>query len=135
MRWLVGRAPFREPFRPKGRRWLAGLDLPAEERESVDAALRQIDFLDPEIEAVERLICSEARESEEIRRLMTVPGVNVICGTVETVQSESQAIITSKRPSSHSPMIQLAFMTLPRRVCRSHPAPVPFRFAGDLVLG
>jgi hypothetical protein len=46
-----------------GRRWLAGLDLPAEERESVDAGLRQIDFLDTEIEAVERLICTEALES------------------------------------------------------------------------
>src|SRR5919106_464829 len=43
MRCLVGRAPFREPFGPKGRRWLAELDLPAEERESVDAALREID--------------------------------------------------------------------------------------------
>ncbi len=79
MRCLVGRAPFREPFGPKGRRWLAELELPAEERESVDAALRQIDFLDSEIEAVERLICAEALESPEIRRLMTVPGVNVIC--------------------------------------------------------
>lgn len=79
MRCLVGRAPFREPFGPKGRRWLAALDLPAEERESVDAALRQIDFLDTEIEAVERLICAEALRSPEIRRLMTVPGVNVIC--------------------------------------------------------
>jgi transposase len=79
MRSLVGRAPFREPFGPKGRRWLAALDLPAEERESVDAALRQIDFLDSEIEAVERLICAEALRSSEIKRLMTVPGVNVIC--------------------------------------------------------
>jgi len=63
MRCLVGRAPFREPFGPKGRRWLAALDLPAEERESVDTALRQIDFLDSEIEAVERLICAEALRS------------------------------------------------------------------------
>jgi transposase len=78
MRCLIGRAPFREPFGPKGRRWLAELDLPAEERESVDAALRQVDFLDSEIEAVERLICAEALRSPEIRRLMTVPGVNVI---------------------------------------------------------
>ena len=78
MRCLVGRAPFREPFGPKGRRWLAALDLPAEERESVDAALRQVDFLDCEIEAVERLTCAEALRSPEIKRLMTVPGVNVI---------------------------------------------------------
>jgi transposase len=79
MRCLVGRAPFAEPFGPKGRRWLAGLALPEEERESVDSALRQIEFLDSEIEAVERLIAAEALESPEIRRLMTVPGVNVIC--------------------------------------------------------
>jgi transposase len=67
------------PFGPKGRRWLEELKLPAEERESVDAALRQIEFLTSEIEAVERLIAAEALESPEIKRLMTVPGVNVIC--------------------------------------------------------
>ena len=79
MRCLVGRAPFREPFGPKGRRWLQGLELPEEERESVDSALRQIEFLDSEIGAVERLIATQALASSEIRRLMTVPGVNVIC--------------------------------------------------------
>jgi transposase len=35
-------------------------------------------FLDCEIEAVERLIPAEALGSAEIKRLMTVPGVNVI---------------------------------------------------------
>ena len=38
-----------------------------------------IEFLDCEIATVERLIASQALGSEEIRRLMTVPGVNVIC--------------------------------------------------------
>jgi len=41
--------------------------------------MRQVEFLDSEIEAVERLIAAEALESVETRRLMTVPGVNVIC--------------------------------------------------------
>jgi hypothetical protein len=81
---LVGRAPFAEPFGPKGRRWLAELDLPEEERESVDSALRQIEFLDSEVEAVERLIATEALASTEIERLMTVPGVNVICAATFT---------------------------------------------------
>src|SRR5215207_11092530 len=79
MRCLIGRAPFAEPFGPKGRRWLSELDLPEEERESVDSALRQIEFLDSEIAAVEKLIADEALKSTEIKRLMTVPGVNVIC--------------------------------------------------------
>jgi transposase len=79
MRCLLGRAPFADLFGVKGRRWLSGLELPKEERESVDSALRQVEFLDSEIGAVERLIAADALESPEIKRLMTVPGVNVIC--------------------------------------------------------
>ena len=79
MRCLVGRAPFSDLFGAKGRRWLDGIPLPEEEREAVDSGLRQIEFLDSEIEAVERPIAAAALESPEARRLMTVPGVNVIC--------------------------------------------------------
>jgi transposase len=79
MRCLVGRPPFSDLFGVKGRRWLQGLELPEEERETVDSALRQVEFLDAEIAAVERLIAKQALGSAEIRRLMTVPGVNVIC--------------------------------------------------------
>jgi transposase len=79
MRQLVGRAPFGDPFGKRGRRWLAERELPEQERESVDSALRQIEFLASEIAAVERLIAEAALESPEIRRLMTVPGVNLIC--------------------------------------------------------
>ena len=80
MRQLVGRAPHSDLFGVKGRKWLAGLELAMEERETVDAGMRQIEFLDQEITAVERLIAQEALGSGEIRRLMTVPGVNVIVG-------------------------------------------------------
>ena len=75
----MNRCPFSDLFGVKGRRWLAGLELPVEERESVDAGIRQIEFLDAEIAAVERLIAQQALEWPEIRRLMTVPGVNLIC--------------------------------------------------------
>src|SRR5215203_469175 len=79
MRQLIGRPPFSDLFGKQGRHWLAELELQVEERESVDSALRQIEFLDAEIEAVERLIATDALNSAEIRRLMTAPGVNVIC--------------------------------------------------------
>jgi transposase len=78
MRCLVGRAPFADLFGVKGRRWLAELELPVEERETVDAGMRQVEFLDAEIAAVERLIARDALNSPQIKRLMTVPGVNVI---------------------------------------------------------
>jgi transposase len=79
VRRLQGRPPCSDLFGVKGRRWLSGLALPGEERESVDAAVRQIDFLDGEIAAVEQLIAQQALGWPEIRRLLTVPGVNLIC--------------------------------------------------------
>jgi transposase len=78
-RRLQERPPCSDLFGVKGRDWLEGLELPLEERESVDAGIRQIEFLDSEIAAVERLIAGQALSWPEIRRLMTVPGVNLIC--------------------------------------------------------
>ncbi len=51
---------------------------PWRSRESVDAAIRHVEFLDTEIAAVERLVAQQALSWPEIRRLMTVPGVNLI---------------------------------------------------------
>jgi transposase len=44
MRRLVGRPPVSDLFGVKGRRWLAGLRLPLEERETVDSVMRQVQF-------------------------------------------------------------------------------------------
>ena len=56
MRRLKGKPPMSDVFGVKGRGWLAGLELPVEEAETVQGALRHIEFLDREIAAVERLI-------------------------------------------------------------------------------
>jgi transposase len=74
----AGRPPVSDLFGVKGRKWLAGLELSLEERETVDGAMREIEFLDTEIAAVERLIARDALGSAQMRRLMSVPGVNVI---------------------------------------------------------
>jgi transposase len=79
MRRLKGKPPMSDLFSAKGRQWLRSLELPLEESETLAGCMRHVEFLDAEIEAVERLIASEALDSAEIRRLMTVPGVNVIC--------------------------------------------------------
>jgi transposase len=61
----------------RGRRFLAGLELPADERNTVEGCLRQIAFLDEEIAEVDRALAEAAVDSAEMRRLMTVPGVNL----------------------------------------------------------
>jgi transposase len=78
MRGLKDRPPASDLFGVKGRRWLTDQQLAVCERETVDAGVRQVDFLDAEITAVDQLIAAEALSWPQIKRLMTVPGVNVI---------------------------------------------------------
>jgi transposase len=78
MRCLKGRPPASDLFGVKGRAWLAEQQLAVCERETVDSAVRQVTFLDTEIAEVEKLIAAEALSWPEVKRLMTVPGVNVI---------------------------------------------------------
>jgi transposase len=75
---LKGRPPMSDVFGARGREWLSALELPADERETVAGCLRQVDFLDREVEELERGLARMALASEEIRRLMTVPGVNLV---------------------------------------------------------
>ena len=81
MRRLAGRPPVSDVFGVRGRRWLAELELPPDERETIVGWLRHIDFLDGEIGVLERAIAREALTSAEVRRLMTVPGVSAITAT------------------------------------------------------
>jgi transposase len=78
-RRLIPKPPFSDVFGKAGRQWLMDLELPEEGRESVDAGLRHIAFMDAEVAAVEKLIARQALAWPEIRRLMTVPGVNLVC--------------------------------------------------------
>ena len=78
MRNLKGRPPMSDVFGKGGREWLAALELPRDERHTVDGCLRQIDFVNGEIAILEREIAEHAIDSPEIRRLMTVPGVSLM---------------------------------------------------------
>jgi transposase len=115
-RRLQGKPPCSDLFGVKGRRWLAGLELPLEERESVDAAIRHVEFLDAEIAAVERLIAQQAVAWPEIRRLMTVPGVNLICAaTFIAAVGDAGRFLTSRK--------LVAYLGLDPKVRQSGEAP------------
>src|SRR5947207_5402740 len=78
IRNLKGKPPVSDLFGVRGRRWLAAQDLPADEQETVAACLRQIAFLDVEIGLVERALAKQVLGSAEMRRLLTLPGVNFV---------------------------------------------------------
>jgi transposase len=76
-RTLCERPPVTDAFGKAGRRWLAQLGLPADERLTLDGCLRQIDFLDVEVAVLDREIARRALAWPEVLRLMSIPGVNV----------------------------------------------------------
>jgi transposase len=78
IRNLKGKPPVSDLFGARGRRWLAAQVLPPDERETVAACLRQIEFLDGEIALVERTLAEQVLASPEMRRLLTLPGVNFV---------------------------------------------------------
>ena len=115
-RRLQGKPPCSDLFGVKGRRWLAGLELPVEERESVEAGIRHVECLDAEIAAVKRLIAQQALAWPEIRRLMTVPGVNLICAaTFIAAVGDPRRFLTSRK--------LVAYLGLDPRVRQSGEAP------------
>jgi transposase len=77
-RTLKGRPPASDLFGKRGRAWLDEQDLAADERETVQAALRHVDFLDGELRLVDRTIAEQILSWPEIRRIMTIPGMGAM---------------------------------------------------------
>ncbi len=95
---LKGRPPASDPFGRKGRIWLAAQELPADERLTVDAALRQLDFLGAELAEIDRLVAVQAQGDEDVRRLLTVPGVDVTTAvTLIAVIGDARRFRTSRQ--------------------------------------
>ncbi|HEX2726854.1 MAG TPA: IS110 family transposase [Beijerinckiaceae bacterium] len=76
---LKGRNPASDPFGKKGREWIAAQQLPIDERLTVDGCLRQLDFLGAELAQIDEIIAQQALGDEDARRLMTIPGIDVVC--------------------------------------------------------
>lgn len=64
-------------FGKAGRRLLAGLELPGDERELLDADLRILDFFAGEIQATDQRLAQAALQDPDMQRLITVPGLSL----------------------------------------------------------
>ncbi len=83
---LEPRPPMTDPFGVAGREWLSRQTLPVDEQDTIDAALRQIDFLNQEITTIEGDLARFATASAEAKQLMTVPGVGLVTATAFLAQ-------------------------------------------------
>jgi transposase len=73
---LVPKPPMSDLFGIKGRCWLANQPLPPDEDLAVEALLRQLDFHAQELRIIDAELGRIALEREEVRRLMTIPGID-----------------------------------------------------------
>ena len=77
---LVPPCPHADLFGPSGRAWLARQALPEDERLAVERHVRTLDGLLADLRLVERDIARHALEDEGVRRLMTMPGIDMVVG-------------------------------------------------------
>ena len=113
---LCERPPVTDAFGKAGRAWLGELELPVDERLTLEGCLRQIDFLTGEIAALDREIARLALDWPEVLRLMTVPGVNV-----QTAAAFMASVGDIRRFSS--PRKLVSYLGLDPRVRQSGNAP------------
>jgi transposase len=73
---LVSGCPATDPFGKRGRRWLADVPLPEEERDALESNLRLFDLLGDELNRADAACARAASGREDVRRLMTVPGID-----------------------------------------------------------
>jgi transposase len=84
---LIERCPFADLFGVKGRCWLANQALADDEKFAVEALMRQLDFHGQELRIIDAALGRIALERPEVRRLMTIPGIDatVALGLVAAV--------------------------------------------------
>ena len=75
---LVPPCPHVDPFNGPGRAWLGRQALPDDERAAITRHLRELDRLGEDLAVLDRDIGEAAVESPEVKRLLTIAGVNVI---------------------------------------------------------
>lgn len=75
---LLPQCPHADLFGNRGRNWLLAQHLPPDERDAVERHLREYDRLGEDLKAVERELARDALADASVKRLMTIPGIDMV---------------------------------------------------------
>jgi transposase len=75
---LMPQCPHAELFGIRGRAWLLAQPLPPDEQDAVERHLREYDRLGEDLKVVERELARDALADATIKRLMTIPGIDMV---------------------------------------------------------
>ena len=98
--YLIPCYPGADLFGKRGREWLAGQPLPADERFAIQSRLRELDRLGEDLEAIEQTLAEGALGDADIKRLLTITGVNLAVavgvkaaiGTIDRFRSPAKLV-------------------------------------------
>jgi transposase len=74
---LIPKCPHADLFNRRGREWLARQPLPDDEKGAINRHVRELDRLAEDLAILDREIAEAALEDLDIKRLMTITGVNL----------------------------------------------------------
>lgn len=103
-------SPTTDVFSAKAREWLAKLELSWIDRMAADAYINTLDVYDSQINIFTTKIASLSKESNDVRLLMTIPGVDYL--TALTIMSE---IVHIKRFSTPWKLVSYSGLAPSRR--------------------
>jgi len=75
---LVPQCPHADLFGIRGRSWLMAQHLPTDERDAIERHVREYDRLGDDLRVVERELARDALADADIKRLMTIPGIDMV---------------------------------------------------------
>lgn len=75
---LIPSCPHQDLCGPKGRAWLVEQVVPEDERLAIERHLREFDRLGDDLKVIERDLARSALADEGVKRLMTIPGVDMV---------------------------------------------------------
>ena len=78
---LIPAYPAGNMFGRKGRAWLAAQKLPEDERMAIERHVREIDRLGEDLKVIQRDLAQYGLADLRVKRLMTVPGLDMIVAT------------------------------------------------------
>src|SRR5918993_1993912 len=75
---LIPSCPHADLCGPRGRAWLVEQVVPEDERLAIERHLREFDRLGEDLKMIERDLARSALADEGVKRLMTIPGVDMV---------------------------------------------------------
>ena len=93
---LIPSCPHQNLCGPKGRAWLSEQILPGDERLAVERHLREFDRLTDDLKVIERDLAQSALADERVKRLMTIPGIDMVVARTHRRDRQYRALCQTR---------------------------------------